>query len=95
MKRNWGGAAMAPPPRIATKAELDRLRRTRPKPQPEPSLHPDGPEADQIKHRIADLHENRITDLQTRLDTLRETADREFTLSSHQGRAKTDFDRSR
>ena len=46
MKRDWGGVALPPSPRIATKAELDRLRQSRPVPAPERHLSPETADRD-------------------------------------------------
>ena len=66
MKRDWGGVALPPSPRIATKAELDRLRQSRPVPAPERHLSPDGPEASQVNQKVMDANETRMVDLQDR-----------------------------
>tara|TARA_R110001606_G_scaffold399304_1_gene584241 strand:+ start:16267 stop:16554 length:288 start_codon:yes stop_codon:yes gene_type:complete len=95
MKRDWGGVALPPSPRIATKAELDRLRQSRPVPAPERHLSPDGPEASQVNQKVMDANETRMVDLQDRLQTMRETADRDFAFAQNEGRAKADFERSR
>lgn len=95
MKRNWGGVALPPSPRIATKAELDRLKETRPVPAPEPHLTPDGPVAVDLKEQIANANEARINELQERLQRLRDGAGRDFSFAQARGQAKNDFERSR
>ena len=95
MKRDWGSVALPPPPRIATKAELDRLKENRPVPAPELDLSPDGPIAVDLKEQIADANEDRINELQERLQRLRDGADREFSFAQERGHAKADFDRNR
>ncbi|HBA44251.1 MAG TPA: hypothetical protein DCZ07_14875 [Alphaproteobacteria bacterium] len=95
MKRGVGGAAFSAPPSISTKAELDRLKQNRPIPSVAPQLTPDGPETYEVNRQVADAHETRLNDLQDRLQTLRESADTDFTLSANEGRARGDFERSR
>lgn len=95
MRNDWGGVALPPPPRIATKAELEHLCQTRPAPTPTPQLTPEGADTYEVNQQIADAHENRLSDLQDRLETLRDSADRDFTLSANEGRARGDFERSR
>lgn len=95
MKRDWGGVALPPPPRIATKAELDRLTENRPVPAPEPHLSPDGPVVVDLKEQIAGANESRINELQERLQRLRDGADRDFSFAQMHGRAAADFERSR
>lgn len=95
MRRDWGGVALSAPPRISTQAELDRLRQTRPVPNAAPRLTPDGPDSQEVNRQLANVHETRMNDLQDRLQTLRDSADRAFTLSANEGRARGDFERSR
>ena len=85
----------APPPEIATKAELDHLTDTRPEPAPEPHLAPDGPDASAVREQVAALEERRIGELQERLTQMREGTDRDFAFAGLEGRAKVDFERSR
>ena len=95
MKRDWGGVALPPPPRIATKAELDRLTQNRPVPAPEAHLTPDGPDSHQLKENIISANEARIEELQERLQRLRDGAERDFTFAQERGHTKNDFERSR
>ena len=85
----------APPPAIATKAELDHLIESRPDPVPEPHLTPDGPDAADVRDQVHTMNENRLSELQERLGRLREDADRDFTFAGQEGRAKADFGHSR
>lgn len=95
MKRDWGGVALPPPPRIATKAELDRLTQNRPVPTPEPHLSPDGPVAYSVNEKIASTNEDRIEELRDRLQRLREGTERDYSFAQVRGHAKGDFERSR
>lgn len=95
MKHDWGGVALPPPPRIATKAELDRLTKNRPAPAPEKHLSPVGPDAYVVNEQIVSANEARIEELRDRLQRLRDGAARDFTFAQTQGRAKSDFERSR
>ena len=88
-------AFAAQPHAISTKAELDHLTETRPKPSPAPQLSPDGPEAASVREQVAKAQEDRIGALQQRLQHLREGTDRDFTFAALEGRAKADFGHSR
>ncbi len=82
-------------PEIATKAELDHLIETRPAPAMEMHLTPGGPETSQINRQVAVAHENRIVDLNERLERMRASVETDFSLSRLGGHARTDFERSR
>jgi len=85
----------APPPAIATKAELDQLRASRPAPAPAMHLTPDGPAAVDVRQRLDAMHAQRIDQLQNRLQQVRDGLERDHALGQLQDRAKADFGRSR
>jgi len=80
---------------IATKAELDQLSRNRATPEPHLHLRPDEAITSQVNEQVMNSNERRITDLEQRLQRMREGGERDFTLAAVHGRAKSDFDRSR
>lgn len=95
MSINRGGLEISRPPRISTKAELDHLVKNRPIPTPTPQLTPDGPDAFAVREMANEFSEARIADLTERLQRLREDTERDFSLAQIQGRAQSDFERSR
>lgn len=80
---------------IATKAELDHLIETRPTPEREMHLTPMGPVTSVVNRQVAVVHEKRIVDLNERLERMRDTVERDFSLSRQHGHARADFERSR
>lgn len=85
----------APAPDIATKAELDHLTQNRPMPASESHLTPDGPEAAAVQERVSAMERSRTSELQERLQRVREGFECDYALAGRQGRAKADFERSR
>ena len=88
-------APAAESPDIATKAELDHLIETRPSPTTELHLTPNGWEAGEVNRQVAVSHENRIVDLNDRLQRTRETLERDHAFARLEGLARVDFERSR
>lgn len=79
----------------ATKAELEMRLKNRPTPSPQQQLTPNNALSSQVNEKIANADEKRVTDLSERLQRMRENSDRDFTFARLEGRAKSDFDRSR
>jgi hypothetical protein len=86
---------IASPPDIATRAELDRLRETRPVPAPVPELAPNGPDANDVRRSVHEANESRLNDLQDRLQRVRDGAERDHSFARLHGHAKADFEQSR
>ena len=80
---------------IATKAELDQLTKNRTTPEPHLHLSPDGAITSQVNQHVSRTNEQRMADLEQRLQKMREGGERDFTLAAVHGRAKNDFERSR
>ncbi len=80
-------------PDIATKAELERLRASRPVPAPTRHLTPIGPDAEHTRRSLHEADERRISYLQDRLQRVRDGAERDHSFARLQGHAKADFGR--
>lgn len=85
----------APPPVIATRAELDQKRAERSKSDQGLHLVPDGPDAAEVRQQVDVMSKQRETYLEDRLSTLRKGLLRDHSLAQVRGRAVADFERSR
>lgn len=59
-------------PTIATKAEYDHLAANRPEPAPEMHLTPNGPETVEVNKQVNAMNEQRMAELQERLQRARD-----------------------
>lgn len=89
-----GPNRMAIRPDIATRAELDRLRASRPVPTPSHDLTPNGPDAGDARRSAHEADERRISYLEDRLQRVRDGAERDHSFARLHGHAKADFERS-
>lgn len=80
---------------ISTAAELRQRLSERSAPEREPRLTPDGFEARTVEHRLDQLRESRIGELQSRLATMREQAERDHTFARLPGQSKAMFNQAR
>lgn len=78
-----------------TKAERDVLIAGRPKPVLEPHLTPGGVDEVVVKQVLETARENRINQIQARLDQAHDGLRQAHSKAMVRGRAKTDFDRER
>ncbi len=81
--------------RIATRAELDHRKATRPKPQAGLHLSPPGIEATDMQRKIAEMQEARIKLLETKLKGASQTLNHDAKKAMLKHRAKSSFDRNR
>jgi len=81
--------------RIATRAELDHRKATRPKPQAGLHLSPPGIEAQDLKRELAKRQEARIKLLETKLKGASKTLNHDASKAMLKHRAKSSFDRNR
>ncbi len=80
---------------IATRAELDHRKATRPKPQAGLHLSPPGIEAEDLKRRMTEMQESRIKLLETKLKGASKTLNHDASQVMLKHRAKSSFDRNR
>jgi len=82
-------------PQIATRAELDHKKATRPKPEAGLHLSPPSVEAEALRRKVAQMHEARIKLLETKLKTASNQLNHDASKAMLKHRAKSDFDRNR
>lgn len=88
-------AFAAPPPDIATRAELDQRLVDRPAPAVAQHLTPSGWESAETERQVDNANENRIAELRSSLGDAHETLDTDMRLAQLRGQARTDFGHSR
>lgn len=85
----------APPPAIATRAELDQRLAERNRRDDGPHPTPSGPDAAEVRQQVRDMADKRIGYLEDRLNALRTGLRQDQSRASNEGRAKAQFERSR
>ena len=95
MKKPFSRASAKPVPDIATKSELNNLRRLREKPEPRLQLTPNGLTTLNVNRRVAFDKEQRLQDVQARLDRMKTTLRKGIRHTQSAGKAKSAFQKSR
>lgn len=91
---NSGGASTTPPP-ISTAAELQQRQESRATPVPEMHHTPGGSLETEVHKQVEAANEQRIGELQSRLEQMRMSAETDHSFARLQGHAKADFGHER
>lgn len=95
MSGDYGGGASQAPPPISTAAELQQRQESRATPAPEMHLTPGGSLETEVHTQVEAANEQRMSELQSRLDQMRQGFENDFNAARLQGHAKADFGHER